>query len=240
MIDPAFASIVQNDDSVAVATLRVDIIADLICPWCYLGKRRLDEALVAVQGPSRINWLPFQLNPNMPADGMAFDEYLLSKFGKPETVQPGLDYLVEAGKAEGIQFLFDRITRVPRTLDAHRVMMLADQDGADTSALADRLLKGFFEEGLDIADRDVLLKLGSECGLSAQAIRDALDDERTRRRVLAREAQVRKGGVTGVPDFLVNRRHFVMGAQKTEVLVEVFDRAIFGEQSDQPASPAIH
>lgn len=240
MIDPGITNIAQSDDSLPVAALRVDIIADLICPWCYLGKRRLDDALLAVRGPSVVNWIPFQLNPDMPAEGMAFDDYLLSKFGQRDTIQPGLDYLTEAGRAEGIHFRFDRIERVPRTLEAHQLMALADQEGADTSALADRILKGFFEEGLNISDRDVLLNFGEKHGLSADAIKKALDDDLLRQRVLGLEAQVRKGGVTGVPDYLINRRLFIMGAQKTEILVDVFDRAMFGEESDQPVSPTLN
>jgi predicted DsbA family dithiol-disulfide isomerase len=240
MIDPAIMNIAHSDDTLSVATLRVDIIADLICPWCFLGKRRLDNALQSVHGPSVVNWFPFQLNPDMPDGGMEFDEYLESKFGNTETIQPGLDYLSEAGKEEGIRFRFDRIKRVPRTLYAHQLMILADKEGVDTSSLADRILRGFFEEGLDIADRDVLLMLGAENDLSADAINKALDDDSVRQRVLGLEAQVRKGGVTGVPDFLINRRLFILGAQKTEVLVDVFDRAMFGEDSNQLVSRTLN
>ena len=146
MIDPSIANMPGRRDTDAVATLRVDVIADLICPWCYLGKRRLDSALAAVHGPSVVTWFPFQLNPGMPSEGMPFDDYLATKFGDPETVQPGLDFLTETGRAEGIEFNFDKIKRVPRTLDAHQVMSLADSASADTSQLAENILKAFFEE----------------------------------------------------------------------------------------------
>ena len=126
MIDPSIANLAGRKESDAAATLQVDVIADLICPWCYLGKRRLDSALAAVHGPSVVTWFPFQLNPGMPSEGMPFDDYLATKFGDPETVRPGLDYLTEAGRAEGIEFNFDKIKRVPRTLDAHQIMSLAD------------------------------------------------------------------------------------------------------------------
>ena len=117
MINPSIANMTQTDESAEVATLQVDVIADLVCPWCYLGKHRLDDALSAVHGPSVVNWFPFQLNPGMPTLGMPFDEYLANKFGDVNTVQPGLDYLTQAGEAEGIHFRFDRIERVPGTLD---------------------------------------------------------------------------------------------------------------------------
>ena len=240
MIDPSIANMSQTNESAEVATLQVDVIADLVCPWCYLGKRRLDDALSAVHGPSVVNWFPFQLNPGMPKRGMPFDEYLANKFGDLKSVQPGLDYLTQAGEAEGIHFRFDRIERVPGTLDAHQLMNLADRTSADTSLLAEKLLKGFFEEGLDIADRDVLTTLGTECGLSAVEINTTLDEDLTRQRVISLESKVRKGGVTGVPDFLVNRRLLVMGAQKAGVLLDVFDRAMFGDESDQPVSATIN
>lgn len=240
MIDPSIVNMSQINASADVATLQVDVIADLVCPWCYLGKRRLDDALSAVHGPSVVTWFPFQLNPEMPENGVPFDEYLARKFGDPETVQPGLDFLTQAGKAEGIHFRFDRIRKVPGTLDAHQIMNLADRTSADTSLLAEKLLKGFFEDGFDIADRDVLTAMGTECGLSAGEINKTLDEDLTRQRVISLESQVRKGGVTGVPDFLVNRRLLVMGAQKPEVLVDVFDRAMFGDESDQPVSATIN
>ncbi len=227
-------------DSIATATLRVDMIADLVCPWCYLGKRRLDAALAAVYGPSTLRWLPFQLNPGMPADGMGFEEYLASKFGDPARVQPGLDELTRAGLAEGIRFRFDLMKRVPNTLDAHRLMQHAAGEGASTARVAEGLLSGFFEEGLDIADRDVLADIGGNHGLSRPGVLRALEDESGRAQVLAREAEVRRGGVTGVPDFLINDRLFVVGAQPTAVLVDAFDRAMFGEDGEQPVSESLH
>ncbi len=238
MIDPGIVNLARSDDS--LATLRVDVIADLICPWCYLGKRRLDDALEAVRGPSVVSWYPFQLNPEMPAEGMEFEQYLSSKFGSAEAVQPGLDQLTDAGQAHGIHFRFDRIARVPNTLDAHRLMQLAEQRGRDTSQLAEALLHSFFAEGQDISNREVLEVLGREADLSVRDIRRTLDDETSRQIVLNQEAQVRKGGVTGVPDFLVNKRLFVTGAQSTDILVKVFDRAMFGEESESPVSAVIH
>lgn len=240
MIDPGIATLARTGDSASLATLEVDVIADLICPWCYLGKRRLDHALGAVHGPSVVSWYPFQLNPDMPAEGMGFDRYLTRKFGNAELVRPGLEQLTEAGEAAGIHFRFDRITRVPNTLDAHRLMQLAERQGRDASRLAEGIMRSFFEAGMDISDRGVLEAVGQDAGLAVEAIRKTLDDEASRQIVLNQEAQVRKGGVTGVPDFLINKRLFVTGAQSTEILVNVFDRAMFGDESEQPVSPVIH
>lgn len=240
MIGPDIAKISQDELLRSPATLQVDVIADLICPWCYLGKKRLDDALAAVRGPSVVTWFPFQLNPGMPGQGIPFEEYLASKFGDPQKLQPGMDELRAAGKAEGIDFRFDLISRVPNTLNAHRLMNLAEQKRANTSGLAEKILHGFFAEGLDISNRDVLAGLGGAVGLAASDIQQALEDERSKRVVLSQEAQVRQSGVTGVPDFLINKRLFVIGAQRTESLVNVFDRAMFGEESDLFISPTVH
>ena len=240
MMNRNAANMPGHDKAKALATLEIDMIADLVCPWCYLGKRRLDDALLAVHGPTALTWYPFQLNPEMPESGMAFDEYLARKFGNPEALQPALDELVKAGQAEGISFRFDRVNRIPNTLSAHRLMRLAETEGANVSELAEHLLKGFFEDGLDISDRDVLVEMGGRSGLTAGVVNRTLEDAVTRQVVLSQEAQLRKGGITGVPDFLINKRLFVVGAQSTESLVAVFDRAMFGPQDEQSAPPVYH
>ncbi|MDA0679972.1 MAG: DsbA family oxidoreductase [Proteobacteria bacterium] len=222
------------------ATLQVDVIADLACPWSFLGKKRLDDALAAVHGPSNVTWYPFQINPEMPDHGMPLADYISAKFGDPEKLQPTLDGLVLAGKAQGIDFRFDRITHVPNTLNAHRLMNLAQQQSADTSLLAEKILYGFFALGLDISDREVLAELGAEAGLGATEVFTTLEDERSRQIVLSQEAEVRRFGVTGVPDFLINKKMFVIGPQRAEDLVNVFDRVMFGDESDLPGSPSLH
>ena len=240
MISSSLAKISGRSERRAPATLEIDVIADFICPWCYMGKRRLDQALVAVHGPRQVSWYPFQLNPEMPESGMAVEEYLRSKFGDPEALQPGMRELERVGRELGIEFRFDKLRRVPNTLNAHRVMKLAETEGADTSLLAERLMRAFFGQGRDISDPGVLAECVEPLGLVADDVHRTLQDELSRRVVLAQEAQVRKGGVTGVPDFLVNKRLFVVGAQSTAALVTVFDRVMFGEDSDLPVSETLH
>ncbi len=234
------SNIVGQDGKPLQAALQVDIIADLICPWCYLGKRRLDDALLAVGGPSLVTWYPFQLNPAMPLAGMDVEEYLASKFGNPAELKPALDKLTEVGKSEGINFHFDKVSRIPNTLNAHRIMKLAETEQLSAAELAEEFLRGFFESGLDIGDRDVLSELAMRHGLEYKDISKTLDDDLTRRAVLSQEAQVRQGGVSGVPNFLVNRRLFLVGAQNTAALVNAFDRAMFGEISESLVSPTVH
>jgi predicted DsbA family dithiol-disulfide isomerase len=240
MINPNVAKGSGKHDAASPAMLQVDIISDLVCPWCYLGKRRLDDALLAVRGPSVVNWYPFQLNPAMPEAGMGFEEYLASRFGDPEALRPALARLTATGATEGINFRFDRISHIPNTLNAHRVMRLAETEGIPAPGIAESIMRGFFEDGLNISNRDVLLELGGRSGLSETVINKTLDDDVTRRTVLSQEAQVRRSGVTGVPDFLINKRLFVIGAQSTESLVNVFDRAMFGQESDLPVSATLH
>lgn len=239
MIGPDITRIARNSEP-TLATLQVDIIADLVCPWSFLGKKRLDDALAAVHGPSLVSWHPFQINPEMPDSGMPLDEYIATKIPDPKNIQPAMDRLTAIGKEADIDFRFDLITRVPNTLNAHRLMNFAETQRADPSSLAEKILSGFFSHGLDISDRDVLVQIGSESGLEASDILSALEDEKSKSIVLSQEARVRHSGVTGVPDFLINKRLFVIGAQRTENLINVFDRVMFGEESDLPVAPTVH
>lgn len=236
MLPADYLALKGRGDSSAVAGLRVDIVADFVCPWCYLGKRRLDEALAALQGPRSLTWFPYQLNPDMPAEGMPLDEYLTSRFGSPDVITPGLEALNETGRREGLRFRFDRITRVPNTLDAHRLMYLAKSRQADSCALAEDLMAAFFTRGEDISERAVLVEIGETHGLPADAIHTVLNDDASRKVVLAQEQQMRDAGVAGAPVFLVNKRYFISGAQHAEALIGAFDRAVFGEpaEADEP------
>ena len=222
------------------AALHVEVIADLVCPFCYIGKRRLDQAMQAVQGPSDVSWFPYQLNPDMPEDGMSLEDYLSMRFGSPANVQPVLDQLAADARLEDIEMRFDRIVRVPNTLRAHQLMYLAETQGKDQSALAEELMTAFFRRGEDIGDREVLVELGGRHGLLPDDIDRVVDEDAPRQVVLSREAQVRSSGIAGVPGFLLNRRLLVIGAQNTDTLVNAFDRAMFGEGNDAIVSPALH
>lgn len=235
------SNIVRTDDRVAAtAALHVEVIADLICPFCYLGKRRLDEAMHAVQGPSEVSWYPYQLNPDMPQDGMAFDDYLAMRFGNAANIRPVLETLVAEGRREAIDFHFDALTHVPNTLPAHQLMHLAEVEGKDQSALAEDLMAAYFERGANIGATDTLVSIAANHGLGADAVRQAIADDQVRQIVLSREAQVRSSGMSGVPGYLLNRRLLVVGAQDKDALINAFDRAMFGEGSDEIVSPAIH
>ena len=240
MISPQLTELTGNIGNSAPATLQVDVIADFVCPWSFLGKRRLDEALAAVRGPSHVTWHPFQVNPAMPEQGEPFDDYLRSKFGDPENLRQGMEALIQSGVREGINFRFERIERVPSTVNAHLLMALGQEQECNTGVLADLIFHAFFERGQDISNADVLVRLGETVGLDARQIREELDSERLRLAVQANEARARQHGVNGVPDFLINQRLFVIGAQSTSDLVRIFDRAMFGEDSDLTMSLTVH
>jgi len=235
------SSIVRRDDRVAPsASLHVEVIADLVCPFCFIGKREFDKALKAVKGPSDVSWYPYQLNPEIPAEGQPFDVYLKSRFGGPANADPVLEKLQAGGKEAGIEFRFDKLRHVPNTLPVHQVMQLAETLGIDQSALAEDLMSAFFEEGRNIGEKGELIDIAGTHGIAAEDVAKAIDNEKLKQLVLTREGQVRSSGLVGVPGFLVNRRLLLVGAQDADTIVNVFDRAMFGEGTDSLESPALH
>ena len=240
MSETLFNIVPMNDRITPAAMLHVEVIADFVCPFSFLGKRRLDRALEAVQGPAQRSWYPFQLNPEMPPEGMPFEQYLKMRFGGRDNIEPMLEHLVVEGQADGIRFDFDRIRHVPSTLPAHQVMQAVEGRGEDTTALAEGLMSAFFEQGLNIGEEDVLVDLAAAAGLRADETRRAIGSDLARQAVVTREAQVRSSGLNAAPGFLLNRRLLVVGAQPTDKLVNAFDRAMFGEGTDALVSPALH
>lgn len=235
------SNIARRDDRVApAATLNVEVIADLVCPFCFIGKRRLDEALKAVQGPTDVSWYPYQLNPTMPQDGVSFDDYLTQRFGSRAAVVPVLKFLESEGRSAGIDFRFDLLQHVPNTLPLHQLLTLAERRGINQSALAEDLLSAFFESGVNIGKRAHLIDIAAPHGLSAADITEAVNSEELRNVVVAREARVRNTGLAGVPGFLMNRRLLLVGAQGTDKIINAFDHAMFGEDTEALESPMLH
>ena len=232
--------VTTNNTAARTAALHVEVIADLVCPFCYLGKHRLEKALLAVQGPSDVSWHPYQLNPEIAKEGVRFDDYLTRRFGSPANVQPVLDGLTDEGKREGIEFRFEKIRRMPNTMHAHQLMYLAEKLGKDQGSLAEDLMAAFFEHGEDIGETDVLLRLGARHGFEKDEMLGIFDDVAATQLILTREGQVRSSGIAGAPGFLLNRRLLLIGAQDADSMVNAFDRAMFGEGTDEIVSPALH
>ncbi|KAB2866439.1 MAG: DsbA family oxidoreductase [Bauldia sp.] len=198
--------------------LPIDVVSDVVCPWCYLGKRRLAAGLdLAPEIAATVRWLPFRLDPTIPPEGIDRRTYLERKFGSLEAVAASHAALTESGAAVGINFRFDRITRSPNTIDAHRLVRWAEPAGRQ-DAVVERLFRAYFTEGADIGDRAVLAMLAGEAGLDATEAAVRLDTADDRTEVEAEIEHAYRIGVTGVPCFILGGRAAVMGAQPAATL----------------------
>ena len=209
--------------------LSIDIISDVVCPWCYVGKRQLEAALArraSVDAQVQVRWLAFQLNPDIPAGGVDRRSYLEQKFGGPERAKQIYARIKASGDEVGIPFDFERIARQPNTVDAHRLTAWAqDLDPLAADALVERLFRAYFVDGIDIGDIDALARLAGDAGLDAAAARAWLSSDSGRTAIEAEERRSRALGVTGVPFFVFNQRLAVSGAQPPEVLLEAIGQA---------------
>ncbi len=204
--------------------MKIDIISDTICPWCFVGKRRLESALA--ERPEldvEIVWHPYQLNPATPKEGVDRKDYLREKFGS-ETYPDGmLGALGEAGHSTGIGFKFNEMNRVPNTINSHRVLHWARESGCQ-DALAEILFRRYFVDNEDIGDPDTLVAAAEEAGLDPTVIRERLADDTDDELVRAEAQHASKMGITGVPTFIVDGRYAVQGAQTSDVFLQVFDK----------------
>jgi predicted DsbA family dithiol-disulfide isomerase len=205
-------------------SLAVDVISDVICPWCYVGKRRLEKATAAVGGPVAVRWLPLQLNPAMPKEGVSRREYRTKTFGSWERSQELDARVVAVGQAEGIHFAFDRIERTPNTLDAHRLVGLAERQGVQ-GAVVEALFRAYFTEGRDISTRQTLLDVVAEAGLDRDEAEAVLNSDGGLEAIKEADALARQLGVGGVPFFIVNGALTLSGAQQPEAFLEAFRQA---------------
>lgn len=220
--------------------LTIDIVSDVVCPWCYIGKRKLEAALALPEAadlpPVVIRWHPFQLNPDLPATGMPRKQYLEDKFGGPERAKTIYDRVRAAGSAVGLSLNIDGIAHQANTLSAHALIAFAQQGDKDGSDMKERLLKAYFVENRNIGDVDVLAAIAAEAGLDADAARAFITSADERAAVAESDAQARQLGVTGVPFFIFNRQLAVSGAQDPATLLEAMKQAVAG--ATEPGSAA--
>jgi predicted DsbA family dithiol-disulfide isomerase len=203
--------------------MRLDIFSDTICPWCYVGKRRLARALAArPQAKLSIRWRAFQLNPAMPVEGMARERYIEAKFGSPDRARRIYDAVIAVGASEGIAFNFDAIRRTPNTLASHRLLRKAAQLGRQDEVL-DGLFTAYFVAGRDIGDKAVLAEIAQGAGM-ADAERFLAGAEGAEE-VRDEDAFARRQGINGVPCFIFNSRFLLSGAQEPESFFQLFDLA---------------
>jgi predicted DsbA family dithiol-disulfide isomerase len=207
-------------------TLTVDVISDVICPWCYIGKRRLEKAVAALAGRERVRvrWHPFQLNPHMPREGMSRKEYRTAKFGSWERSLALDAQVAEAGRAEGIPFDYAKVMRTPNTLDAHRLIGLGDTEGIQ-DAVVEAVFRAYFAEGRDISQTTVLLDVVAGAGLKRGRAEAVLNSDEGLAAIRAAEAQARRAGVQGVPHFLINGTLALSGAREPSAFLDAFEQA---------------
>ncbi len=196
-----------------MSAVAIEVYSDVVCPWCYVGKRRLERALAQVGTvETHVVWRPFQLNPTLPSEGMERRLYLEAKFGSLEAFHRLEEHVSDAGQAEGIPFAFERITRTPNTFQAHRLIWHAARQGRQQE-MVDRLFKGYFEEGAEIGSCDTLIRLATEIGLEAEKF---LQTDEGVAEVRTEEAAGHRLGIRSVPYFVFNGHSEVSGAQPVE------------------------
>ncbi len=205
--------------------MTIDVVSDVVCPWCYVGKRRLQRALaMETNAEIPVRWRPYQLDPTIPAGGMDRKTYMRNKFGDNGRLEEVHERLRALGAEEGIAFAFEKIDRSPNTMDAHRLIRWASATGAQ-DAVVDKLFSLYFEQGRDIGDRQLLIETARDAGMDSEAVEKLLTDGADESDVRQEIAQAQSLGVTGVPFFIFASRFGVPGAQSAEVLSTAIERA---------------
>jgi predicted DsbA family dithiol-disulfide isomerase len=206
--------------------VHIDVYSDVICPWCFIGKRRLEEALEQTElaQSAQVRWRPFELNPTVPKGGMDRRPYLEAKFGGAASLKKMEDRLSQAGEADGIEFAFDRIARTANTFDAHRLIWFAEQQGCQDDVV-EALFHSYFTKGRDIGNLDSLTEIAVDCGLNREEVGRFLASDQGVQDVRAEEATGYRLGIRGVPFFLFNGSLSISGAQPPDVLVAAIRQA---------------
>ena len=206
---------------------RIDVISDAICPWCYIGKRHLERALAILDKQGlhfTVAWHPFQLNPDMPREGVERAQYRLAKFGSAERSRQLDERITETAATVGLEFHLDRLTRTPNTLDAHRLIRLAGQRGVQ-DGVVEALFEGYFCDGADIGNAEVLTRLGVEGGLERDDITAMLASDAGLKEVAAADRMARNAGIQGVPSFALQGHVLFSGAVPADEMAQAFRRA---------------
>jgi predicted DsbA family dithiol-disulfide isomerase len=207
------------------AALPIDMVSDVVCPWCFIGKRRLEKAIalrpdIAVE----VRFRPYFLNPWVPREGISREDYLTAKFGSPERYRGIAQRVAQAAAAEGLTYALDAIKRQPNTLDCHRLIRWAGEAG-NAARMKQRLMDLYFTEGGDLTDRDVLVQAAADCGLDGDLIRERLAGEDDVERVEQEAESAKDAGIDGVPCFIFGGSLAVQGAQAPEHLAQAIARA---------------
>lgn len=215
--------------------MQLDVVSDTVCPWCYIGKKRLDQAL-EIHGGEGITlvWRPFQLDASIPQGGVDRKTYLEKKFGAERAKEVG-HTIRDFGAAVGIGFRFDLIEKSPNTLDSHRLIRWASTAGCQNE-MVDILFRRYFEDGEDIGSHDVLVDAAGEAGMDTDIVRDLLSKDADKELITREDAAARHMGIQGVPSFVINSQWVVTGAQEPETLVRMFNKLLAREAEEAATS----
>jgi len=209
---------------VSTTPIRIDVFSDTICPWCWIGKRRLERTLAERPDlEAQVVWHAFQLNPDMPEEGMDRREYLETKFGGPERAQAIYDRVAAEGRKESLPFDFERIPRTPNTLESHRLVRWAASQPAGQEPMVEALFRAYFAGGEDVSEPETLVRIAAGAGYDEQAVRAFLASADERGAVWAEDQRARNAGITGVPCFIFDGRVAVPGAVEPEVMLRILD-----------------
>jgi predicted DsbA family dithiol-disulfide isomerase len=208
--------------------LTIDIVSDLVCPWCFIGKRHLEAALTSMGETApqvSIRWHPFQLNPDLPREGISRKTYIETKFGGAQRASEIYARVKNAGRETGLDLQFDKIAQQPNTLAGHALVALAQEEGVG-DAVVEALFKAYFEDGVFIGDVNTLADIGAAHGIAREKIVAVLGDAKTLENVAAQDASVRAQGVSGVPFFVINQKLSLSGAQPPEAIRRAIESAM--------------
>lgn len=216
--------------------MQLDVVSDTVCPWCYIGKKRLDEAM-ALRGPDGITlrWRPFQLDASIPEGGVDRKAYMQKKFGTdPDRTKAVSKSIRDYGDALGITFNFDKIEKSPNTLDSHRLIRWAGTAGCQNE-MVDILFRRYFTDAEDIGDRTVLLDAANEAGMDTDIVEDLLGRDVDAELIRREDTLAREMGIQGVPSFVINEKWVMVGAQETASLLKMFDKLLAKEAAEAAA-----
>jgi len=214
--------------------LQIDIVSDVVCPWCYIGKRRIENALaLAPDVPVEIKWRPFFLNTWVPREGISRDEYLTAKFGSPEAYKGIAGRVVAAASEEGLEYRPELVKRQPNTIDCHRLVHWAEAEGK-SAEMKQRLMELYFRDGGDLTNVDVLVQAAADCGLDAEDVRRRLASDEDVELISSWAKEASDKGISGVPTFVFAHKYAVSGAQPADQLARAI-RQVSAEINTQAA-----
>ena len=204
--------------------VRIDVVSDVVCPWCFIGKRRLEKALaLASDVPVEVHWRPYFLNEWIPPEGMSREQYLTTKFGSPERYTDIAQRVRAAAADEGLVYAVDRINRQPNTRDAHRLIRWADGIGK-SAEMKQRLMDLYFTDGADLSNRAVLVQAAADVGLDPENVRGALDSDQDIAEIDREVEAAKEAGIQGVPCFILDGKYAISGAQAPEALAQAIEQ----------------